>query len=93
MAVMVIINGFLSLLEKRGRHARGRSAGGLGLDGARIAHRRVSVSGAVASQAIAGVQMGVGSERAPHAPLGEQRAWAFDDPDAATGLPHHTTGR
>jgi len=51
------------------------------------------VSGAVASQAIAGVQMGVGSERAPHAPLGEQRAWAFDDPDAATGLPHHTTGR
>ena len=24
-----------------------------------------------------------GSGRAPHAPLGEQRAWAFDDPDAA----------
>jgi hypothetical protein len=78
---------------KTGPACQGRSAGGLGLDGARIAHRRVSVSGVVASQAIAGVAMGVGSERAPHAPLGEQRAWAFDDPDAATGLPHHATGR
>jgi len=57
----------------------------LGLDGARVVHRRVSVSGAVASQAIAGVQVGVGSERAPHAPLGEQRAWAIGDPDATAG--------
>ena len=43
---------------KTDRHAWGRSAGGLGLDGARIARRRVSVSGAVASQTIAGVQGG-----------------------------------
>jgi hypothetical protein len=28
---------------------------------------------------------GGGSGRAPHAPLGEQRAWAFGDPDATAG--------
>ena len=90
---MVIINGFLSLLEKTEPACQGQIGGRIGTRRGAIAHRRVSVSGAVASQAIAGVQVGVGSERAPHAPLGEQQAWAFDDPDAATALPHHTTGR
>jgi len=69
-----------------GRHAGGRSAGGVWPYARRRRSGRVWAPREVVLPAFTGTRWGGGgSAWAPHAPLGEQRAWAFGDPDATAG--------